>query len=1119
MELADFMRADFKKKKKKPLIANEKSRSLREKEINKERMRKNQERLESKKNLHVLGVVSSTKNQNSNQKHKEMSRCKSSMELHGKYHGMKESLLNEYDELKREQKLNQQKNNFIDINIEDDKFEKIYQDYKNIVENKNNRSQPEDPRQDLNTRKIYQEEKFKKLTKKIEDNFGNKQNYKNAALQNKGEKKLKNDSSKVRLNQQGQKVHSLNKTPDQIDYTNSKGFIIGTNDTPTNNKGHYYYPGDTGNYDSEKPDDFINNKKALGKAQGNNASKNKDMKIEKLNLDKLNNADKMSDSRELKKDSNKEPSGTNKVTKAQKNQNRSVNENHLKKQQQKDQLQHNAPVSNNQKKSQINKSEEGKKLNQYAISNNNRESQKKIKGADNNDKQQQDAQAQQNEFLIEQEDFNLDSVKDNYNKSNKKGNQVKKVYDNKYDQQYDQIEISENKSSNRFEKDKDIFYEKNDLRKNLIQKSDNKGHDDEIKSRKTISILDSQNDQRTEGYTDEEFNDISDISGKMKIVDGAAMYIQKVWRGYLVRKQIYEELESFLKHKEKDRYTEEEIENHIKEAKIQQRKNEIRELASSLPNGVNKISKKTEPQYVVTDKEANNKDHGGDIHKQKKLIKENKEEVREIKEDILNNKKSENGVQQQQIDNSKRQSLRDDKQQSHRQKDEKNIVKQIQQDEFSGRQDNATTGQTDNVKKVNQEKNDNLIDRLNQQHANQIENSKNNILGVNGHTTKNINTGAKTPTPEEHGILSNLQQTESKVVVTDQPWGGSHIQMIDSISDKNQIDGCNNNNVLAQNSKKNQSQLVPGPSVNNGSLTEKSKSELVVDAQNTELNIINEKKAIHDKIAQNKSGSDRHIGKKNSNPEILDTNNLKKQFMKKNSEEVSFSNNIINKGLHGSNTVATIPVKELKNNNTDFAMSKSETTEKTETKEIKEIIEYCNEFAAEQMNQWNEIVKNQNYLKEKSKDKDPINKAIESLKMTSENNLKTIETNIENMKKQSKDGYKNFDFSEIIKKKPVVATERISNLEGGINRENSGGWLRMDSNSTSNKGRRQEPLLHEKIFGKGDLSRDLEEQFFSNKGSDRNLFKSIILKVKKQITKKCLKIWSWMLIRSMRRHS
>ena len=57
------------------------------------------------------------------------------------------------------------------------------------------------------------------------------------------------------------------------------------------------------------------------------------------------------------------------------------------------------------------------------------------------------------------------------------------------------------------------------------------------------------------------------------------------------------------------------------------------------------------------------------------------------------------------------------------------------------------------------------------------------------------------------------------------------------------------------------------------------------------------------------------------------------------------------------------------------------------------MIEYCNEFATEQMKNWNEIVKNLQYLKEHSKSKDPIVKAIDSLKVTSEHNLAKIRIN------------------------------------------------------------------------------------------------------------------------------
>ena len=104
-----------------------------------------------------------------------MSRCKSSMELH-EPNSSKYGLGNTYnyssggyqDDFFTKHQMKKENDK-----IENEKFEKIYQDYKKMVESK---SKPaigsEQSKLDLNNRKIYLEEKFKKLTKKIEDNFG-----------------------------------------------------------------------------------------------------------------------------------------------------------------------------------------------------------------------------------------------------------------------------------------------------------------------------------------------------------------------------------------------------------------------------------------------------------------------------------------------------------------------------------------------------------------------------------------------------------------------------------------------------------------------------------------------------------------------------------------------------------------------------------------------------------------------------------------------------------------------------------------------------------------------------------------------------------------------------------
>lgn len=109
--------------------------------------------------------------------------------------------------------------------------------------------------------------------------------------------------------------------------------------------------------------------------------------------------------------------------------------------------------------------------------------------------------------------------------------------------------------------------------------------------------------------------------------------------------------------------------------------------------------------------------------------------------------------------------------------------------------------------------------------------------------------------------------------------------------------------------------------------------------------------------------------------------------------------------------------------------------------------------------------------------------------MTSEANLKTIISNMDNMKKLTEGGYRGVNFMDMIKKKPVVATEHISNLTESFAKDGSGnGQWRMDINSLSNKNRKGDPLLSDKLLGKNLM---MEEQFFSKGAEGKNLFKGI----------------------------
>jgi hypothetical protein len=200
--------ADFKKKKKKQLIANEKSRSMREKEMTKERIRKNLERLENKKYSHGMNIMvnpSKTQKLEFSNKKKEMSRCKSSMDLYGpnaKYNSNTNWVHNNgYDDFGGGGARNGGHLNFdISGDCENEKFEKIYQDYKKMVEGKprlgiatnNGLAVLDQNKMDMNSRKIYLEEKFKKLTKKIEDNFGKPQSGTSKKLHGKQKENKKN---------------------------------------------------------------------------------------------------------------------------------------------------------------------------------------------------------------------------------------------------------------------------------------------------------------------------------------------------------------------------------------------------------------------------------------------------------------------------------------------------------------------------------------------------------------------------------------------------------------------------------------------------------------------------------------------------------------------------------------------------------------------------------------------------------------------------------------------------------------------------------------------------------------------------------------------------------------
>lgn len=219
--------ADFKKKKKKQLIANEKTRSMRDKEMTKERIRKNLERLENKKYSHPINIMvnpSKTQKLEFSNKKKEMSRCKSSMDLYGpnaKYNSNTNWVHNNgYDDFGGGGARSGGHLNFdISGDVENEKFEKIYQDYKKMVEGKprpgiasnNGLAVLDQNKMDMNSRKIYLEEKFKKLTKKIEDNFGKPQlgTSKKLHSKQKENKKQQGDGHIYR-----QKITNLNKTPD-----------------------------------------------------------------------------------------------------------------------------------------------------------------------------------------------------------------------------------------------------------------------------------------------------------------------------------------------------------------------------------------------------------------------------------------------------------------------------------------------------------------------------------------------------------------------------------------------------------------------------------------------------------------------------------------------------------------------------------------------------------------------------------------------------------------------------------------------------------------------------------------------------------------------------------------
>jgi hypothetical protein len=105
--------------------------------------------------------------------------------------------------------------------------------------------------------------------------------------------------------------------------------------------------------------------------------------------------------------------------------------------------------------------------------------------------------------------------------------------------------------------------QKSESRKPYYYQSNNNanGHESSVNI-KSPSVSESQQEVGSE-YLIDDLEDISDISGKIKIVDGAAMYIQKIWRGYNTRKRLYSELNEYYNQVDlEEYYSEQEKFNH-----------------------------------------------------------------------------------------------------------------------------------------------------------------------------------------------------------------------------------------------------------------------------------------------------------------------------------------------------------------------------------------------------------------------------------------------------------------------------------------------------------------------------------------------------------------------------